>query len=674
MLGEACKSKTAETDIDLLSTDTESSDENHEKINEEDLHKKPAALKENEKPKSSISFRKRTILGASLQGKRKNPMEDATLVGGSSDEASDNEGEIMEEDADLLDDDVQVLDVEGKDISHFDPNLWKMNQLPDKHDTTFRGTSGPNHTLNVGSATPFEYFCLFIPIFYWDRWAKYTNEKADMEMKKEPNHGSRRWNPICAAELKAWVASVIWWCLAVTQSLNLFWVDDYERSRIKHWFSGQYRWMQIKRFFKISRPADDERNKDDKTHKFKELWDDFMNRCKMSFWPAQQVGIDEAIKRFKGRCSFKQYIKSKPVRWGIKIFCVCCSLTGYLWNACVYVGKNETEVDRKEEVSVTHLLVRTLLSPLSGKNHIVHMDNWFTSIPLVNDLANMLIWSCGTVRVNRSGLCKEVTMTKKEEAQLKKNPGTTRWAVYGNLCYLAWFAKRAVHVVTNCYLPISEPGNESSSVKHWFTEKGEKTQKEIPRPPAVHQYNLYMGAVDMFDQYRSYVQLELRTRKFWHPIFWFILEATLINSWLLYKTSREKALLPLEYTLFTFRKSVALALANEWEIMGCRNKTATMSPTKNLHTPTQSRAHLRKVKFDEGTRFTSPDGHLSFYQPIPLKEGSRLTKRQMRCRQCTKKRSSYWCKECLAPLCKGMCFHNYHTKEVIPAAVRTPKT
>ena len=68
----------------------------------------------------------------------------------------------------------------------------------------------------------------------------------------------------------------------------------------------------------------------------------------MNFWPVQQVGIDETIKKIKGHCSFRQYIKSKPVRWGLKIFCVCCSITVYLWNATIYVGKNETEDDRKK--------------------------------------------------------------------------------------------------------------------------------------------------------------------------------------------------------------------------------------------------------------------------------------------------------------------------------------
>jgi hypothetical protein len=110
-----------------------------------------------------------------------------------------------------------------------------VNVLPDKQNLPFLGISGPQHALPVASATPFEYFCLFIPIFYWDRWATYTNEKADIEMNKTPGKG-RKWEYTSAAELKAWVASVIWWCLGATQSMDCFWADNYERSRIKQWF------------------------------------------------------------------------------------------------------------------------------------------------------------------------------------------------------------------------------------------------------------------------------------------------------------------------------------------------------------------------------------------------------------------------------------------------------
>ena len=74
-----------------------------------------------------------------------------------------------------------------------------------------------------------------------------------------------------------------------------------------------------------------------------------------------------------------------------------------------------------------------------------------------------------------------------------------------------------------------------------------KIQRDIFIPMIVLFYNLYMGAVDLFDQYRSYIKLELRSGKFWHPMMWFIFESALVNLWVLYKCIREKAGLQVQY-------------------------------------------------------------------------------------------------------------------------------
>jgi hypothetical protein len=177
--------------------------------------------------------------------------------------------------------------------------------------------------------------------------------------------------------------------------------------------------------------------------------------------------------------------------------------------------------------------------------------------------------------------------------------------------------------------------------------------------------NLFLAAKfsqDMYDQYRSYVKLDLRSRKYWHPLFWLIIESALVNAWLLYKTSREAAKLQLEYTLFTFRKSIALALVSEWEASGCRLASSFESPTKKMQSARTPRYHLKKLDDSEGTRFTSKDNHFTFLSQLPLPPNSKLKKRQMQCRLCRTRRTVYWCKNCEVPLCRAPCFLQYHSK------------
>jgi hypothetical protein len=132
-------------------------------------------------------------------------------------------------------------------------------------------------------------------------------------------------------------------------------------------------------------------------HKIRELFDYFCTACRSHYLPGENIALDEAIKKFKGRCVFKQYIKNKPGRWGIKIYCVACSDSAYLCNAEFYVGKapQSPDLETGEDKSLLQQLAVRLLLPFSGHNRVVHIDNYYTSIPLVLELQNINILTTG---------------------------------------------------------------------------------------------------------------------------------------------------------------------------------------------------------------------------------------------------------------------------------------
>ena len=49
-------------------------------------------------------------------------------------------------------------------------------------------------------------------------------------------------------------------------------------------------------------------------------------------------------------------------------------------------------------------MVLELTKSLVGKNHIIIMDNYFSSSKLFEELKAHVFYSCGTVRPNREGL------------------------------------------------------------------------------------------------------------------------------------------------------------------------------------------------------------------------------------------------------------------------------
>ena len=49
--------------------------------------------------------------------------------------------------------------------------------------------------------------------------------------------------------------------------------------------------------------------------------------------PRQYTSLDEGMIPTKNRLAIKQYIKDKPIKWGIKSFLLCESETGYILHA-----------------------------------------------------------------------------------------------------------------------------------------------------------------------------------------------------------------------------------------------------------------------------------------------------------------------------------------------------
>jgi hypothetical protein len=58
---------------------------------------------------------------------------------------------------------------------------WSFGKEPVIPDRNFTGLNGTRHGLNAATAKPFDYFPLFIPIFFYNLCATYTNTKADLE-------------------------------------------------------------------------------------------------------------------------------------------------------------------------------------------------------------------------------------------------------------------------------------------------------------------------------------------------------------------------------------------------------------------------------------------------------------------------------------------------------------
>src|SRR3954468_20541902 len=64
-------------------------------------------------------------------------------------------------------------------------------------------------------------------------------------------------------------------------------------------------------------------------------------------------------------------------------------------------------------------------------------------------------------------------------------------------------------------------------------------RRYIEIPHMVNDYNHYIGGVDTADQLRSYNSTQLRARRNWVPLFFWLLDIALVNSFILAKLKNQ---------------------------------------------------------------------------------------------------------------------------------------
>ncbi|GLV33243.1 hypothetical protein CBL_08411 [Carabus blaptoides fortunei] len=119
--------------------------------------------------------------------------------------------------------------------------------------------------------------------------------------------------------------------------------------------------------------------------------------------------IDDQLDPFRGRCSLRQYIPSKPA----KIQTICGGRIWYILGMEAYVGKQPSGL---YEVSNSPFdLVKRLVRPIEYNGRNVTVDNWFGSIPLTEHLLTKNLTNVGTLRKNKMELPLNFVVIKNRE-------------------------------------------------------------------------------------------------------------------------------------------------------------------------------------------------------------------------------------------------------------------
>ena len=179
--------------------------------------------------------------------------------------------------------------------------------------------------------------------------------------------------------------------------------------------------------------------------------------------------------------------------------------------------------------SVPHRVVLRLLEGLHNRGHCVVMDNYFTSVPLFRELASLGTYATGTARSNRIGLPTHL----KTAGNFRRSPqGHLEWRMHchrGMSCVM-WKDKRPVLLLSTHANPITSPDEPQVVVPR----RNGAIREDIPTSPILLEYTKYMRGVDVADQLRASYSSQTRSHKWWHRVFWFLVDTSIVNMYVMY--------------------------------------------------------------------------------------------------------------------------------------------
>lgn len=410
-------------------------------------------------------------------------------------ELKEEEGEEEEEeDAEAM----QVMEEEWTDKLHD-----IAESLPPRH----AAAAAANVGANVAAMTPLELLQLSLPAELVHRFASYTNANAPSQ-----------WCGISGGEVYGFLAAHIFMGIVQLPRTAMYWSEQYGQQFIQRLFSRD-KFMQMLQYFSVVETVEGDDSRDPMPH-VRELAAQLNASFQQHFQPSHFLCIDEAMAAFKGRAAIKQYIPSKPHKWGYKIFCLCSE--NYLLRFEIHEGAAE----QKSEHGATYDLCLRLTDGYGGKDRILFTDQYFTSPSLMRALKERDIRLCGAVSAHRKGM---PPISGGQTDSLKQGEWIQRQK--GDMIFAAWQSRRLLRLLYNHCSP-----SGVSSQECWVSG-GSKFI--IPCPSAVNDYFIHARDVDVLSQLHYGYRTGRNSMRCWPRLAWWLLDVCIVNAYTLWAKQQQ---------------------------------------------------------------------------------------------------------------------------------------
>lgn len=455
------------------------------------------------------------------------------------------------------------------------------------------------------------FFRLFITEYIISYMVQESNRYAKIILGEEE---FQNFSKITIEEMNNFISLIIFFGINKLPSYELYWQK--KNNPFYNDFCSKLmaydRFNVIKRYFHVfdNDVYSDTESNTKKISKLDGLIGFFNKKFHQIYEPERDLSVDENMCSWSGKGGSKVYMPLKPIKYGIKLYAMCESKSGY---ACSIIQYNSKGSESNVE------MLKRLTSNYTHKFHHLYMDNFYSSKKVFDSMFNLDIYCCGTLRDNRGG----PKNLKKTLKKFKKGEGLLYTDIDTNC--LGMMDNGPVVIMTNIH-----------SIQN-INVDGESKIDDLKSSIIVKDYNKYMGGVDLMDQMTKYYGISRRSKKWTTKLCFHLLNIAFHNSYVLYKkyssSSQKKSYLK-------FLTKIMCALSGQ-KYEECEEVANNTNDSPLIH-----------KEFDVQK------------SELPLLHYPIEISKRLRCRYCSqrgiRKEISSSCSECKIPLCVFNCFEKYH--------------
>lgn len=238
-----------------------------------------------------------------------------------------------------------------------------------------------------------------------------------------------------------------------------------------------------------------------KSEKIDEMISYFNRKWKEIYPYSQNLTVDESMTTCKGKIVFRQFMKDKHKKFGIKFFTKSNSSNGYVYDLLPYTGKG---FDYNKEYGLGASVLIKMIKGHEKKNFHFCFDNFYANVHSIIALyRNEIDFTC-TFSKNRKGFHQELK-------EVEAIPNETKvFQIKNTDIKFIYFKdntkKKQVQFISSKY------GEQIYKYRN-------KAGKVRIKPEVVCYYNLNKSGVDLTDMSIQIFKSQRRFSKWWKAIF-----------------------------------------------------------------------------------------------------------------------------------------------------------